>query len=203
MPSESFYVIPSVIGISTVNCYVLVVIVVTEVPLPKIFIHRMASISISLGVGGIGRFMRDIKLIGSSGEKVAIGSFFDHWCIEILFWDLEMCSCWVSNNNNSQPGRVWTEIMLVAFGCFGIDPIDAIAVLIEDLISGFSSRINIFGKLIAIGSPPIISPKSRNIGKCVIVQIKRWEMTVCKFIHEEMYEPLPRRWFLLIIFDYV
>lgn len=82
---KSFYVAPCVAGISTVDCDVLVVVVVAEVPFSEVFVDGVSGVAFGDCVAGVAGFVGDVELVGDAGQEVVVGAFCDHAGVEEFF----------------------------------------------------------------------------------------------------------------------
>lgn len=120
----------------------------------------------------------------------------DHWCVKIFFWNWEMCPSWISNNCNSKSPWAWTELLFVS-SSFWWNSKNSITIMIQNLFTSFSTRINFFIELITVCSSPMISSESWNISKSIVIKIERRQMLVTKLLSKKTDQPIP--WSRLVV----
>ncbi len=151
----------------------------------------MSNVTVCFSMASVARFMRNVQLVSYSEQKVMIGGLCDHRCIEVFLRNWKMGSSWITNDGNSESFWSRTEFLLISV-TFGWSAENSIAVLIQNFLSSFSSRIKVSVKFVAISPSPMISSKIGDIAKSIVVKIKGWQMFISKLILENVDQPIPR-----------
>ena len=85
-----------------------------------------------------------------------------HGHVEELLGNGEMGACGVPDDSNSQSGGAFAELLLKTFPFF-VHPENAVAVMVELFLACFSSWIDVFVELIAVGASPVIASKGADV----------------------------------------
>lgn len=134
---------PSVSTVSSINGYILIVIMITKIPLSCKFIKTVSDIAFSFCMPCIAWFMRNIKLISYSIKQIMISTSIYHWGIKVFLRNRKMCSCRISYYSNSKSFRFCTKKFFISFSS-SIYSKNSIAIVINNFVSIFSSWIYIF-----------------------------------------------------------
>lgn len=134
---------PSVSTVTSINCYILIVIMITEIPLSCKFIKAVSDITFSFCMPGITWLMRNIKLISYSIKQIMISTSVYHWSIKVFLRNRKMCSCRISYYSNSKSFGFCTEKFFISFSS-SIYSKNSITIVIYNFVSIFSSWIYIF-----------------------------------------------------------
>lgn len=193
MSCQSVNVSLSVATVTSIYSDVLIIIVIAQIPFSGVLVEAMSGVSDCLCVSGVAWFVGNIQFVSSSLQKVVISGSVDHWGIEIFFWDWKVCSCWITDDGNSESLRFRAEFFFVC-SAFAWNTENSIAIMIQNLISSFSTWIKVFVEFVAISSSPVISSEGWDISKGVIVKIEGWKMSISELVLENVNQPIPRSW---------
>ncbi len=141
-------------------------------------------------MSSVARFMRKVELVGQARKQVIKSAFLNHACVEVLFRNREVSSCWIADHCHTEAFIGSTEFILVKPAAI-VEAKDTVTVMVEQFWACFSSWIYVRIELVAVSSTPVISSEGGNIRVSVIVHVENWEMAVSEAINKDVNKPFP------------